>query len=138
MDGHKKIEVDFKRKEWPSKEIIFNEGLFTPPEEWGTWSTGDNIKILFKQNLPANFIVKINARAFGPNVGKKFIIKAGKSESTFILSNEFQTISIPIDALTSTNLVEIKIPNPSSPLSLKLGDDNRLLGIALTTLQIEW
>jgi phosphoglycerol transferase len=137
--GHGNITVDFKSAQW--KGVINRQsGLFNPPETWGAWSIGDRIRLEFAKPLPRKFNLTLNARAFGSNQKANFILRIGSQTITFQVNAypEFEQITIPVENLSRTNVLEIDIPKPTSPKEMGLGEDSRKLGIGLTQLQVQW
>jgi phosphoglycerol transferase len=137
--GHGNISIDFKNAEWRGL-ITRQSGLYNPPEPWGAWSTGDNIKLEFAKPLPRKFNAILNARAFGPNANLNFVLKIGSQAIPFKVNSypAFENIIIEVENNSRLNILEIEIPKPTSPKDLGVGDDTRKLGLGLTQLQIQW
>jgi len=137
--GHGNISIDFKRSEWRGF-ITRHSGLYNPPEPWGAWSIGDNVKLEFTKPLPRKFNVILNARAFGPNTNLDFALKIGSQVIPFKVKSypEFERVIIPVTNHSRLSILEIEIPKPISPKDLGIGDDTRRLGLGLTQLQIQW
>jgi len=136
--GSGDIKIDFHNNAWPSKDLSYVMGFFVPPEPWGTW-TIDKLAVLgFTKALPEEFTLKINARAFGPNIGKPIKLTMGDTTQVMTLTGQFQETIINIKNPQRGNRLEIDIPHPTSPKELKLGDDTRKLGIAISELKISW
>jgi phosphoglycerol transferase len=127
------LHIDFG-KAVESDYILGITGLSTP-EGWGVWSVDKKLEFTFADNLPQRFTLKINASAFGPNVGKDFHLTVGGFKSTFQIFND-STISIPVTLLGNVRSLTIEVPEPISPSELGLSQDARKLGIALKWLSI--
>ncbi|MBU3583727.1 glycosyltransferase family 39 protein, partial [Polynucleobacter sp. 15G-AUS-farblos] len=61
------IKVDFSGKILDLRNVKLIQGLYLPPESWGTWSIGKEVSLVFMQALPEQFALTLEARAFGPN-----------------------------------------------------------------------
>ena len=135
--GHGMWQLDFKKSSWP-KLIEKSAGLFFPPEPWGNWTLGDKMELQFSAALPRKFELSLKARAFGPNVGQAFYIELGQSRIPFILKGEFQTVTLEVDNPFKLSNLNIYIPQATAPKSLGLGEDDRLLGMAIEEITIKW
>jgi hypothetical protein len=132
--------LNLERVQWPpKKEILFNySGLFLPPESWGTWSIGKEVRLVFTQALPEQFTLTLDARAFGPNIGKPITLRLGDSVQTFTLTDQFQKKVLTVNNPQRVNELKFVVPKPTSPKELQMGEDDRKLGIALKQLEIDW
>lgn len=138
VGGHGSMKMSFDILSWPPAEIAWERGLFIPPESWGTWSIAKRVELGFRGALPEQFVLEINCRTFGSNVGKDFIIRVGEQQIAFKGSDVFKRLRFEIKNPTRSNIIIIEVPNPHSPKSLGQGDDERQLGIAISDLSIEW
>lgn len=138
VGGHNEIVVNFDAQHWPSKELISESGLFTPPEPWGAWSIGHKASMEFRQPLPEKFDLMLMARAFGPSIGKSFRIEVGGLSQNFTLGDEFEVRNIKVSNPAKSRIINIYIPAPASPKMLGIGDDERMLGIALREVKVTW
>ena len=136
--GSGEIKIDFQNQSWPSKNLLSTQGLFMPPEPWGTWSVAKEVILYFNQPLPQEFRLTINARAFGPNIGQPFILEAGNTTTPLIFTQSFNQISTIVKNPNKSIALSIRIPYPVSPSELNLGADTRKLGLAIKDLQINW
>ncbi|MEI6096609.1 MAG: hypothetical protein WCR08_14335 [Gammaproteobacteria bacterium] len=115
------------------------EGLSTP-EGWGRWS--DNrlnrkIVIHFEEILPTRFHLSILIRPFGPNKNKPLIIKVGNFVSEVTPTSDNYLLNIDINQISAiSKSIEITPSNPTSPTSLGLGSDDRLIGIGLISMKL--
>lgn len=137
--GHGNINLDMRKSEW--QNVVRNhEGLFFPPEPWGTWSIGERVVFNFSKPLPRRFYLILEARAYGPNLNKDFMVSIGGVFTSFQVNSfpEFVEKKILIDNPSKFSRLEIIVPNPTSPSSLGSGSDDRKLGIGLSKLRIEW
>jgi len=107
-------------------------------EDWGRWSDQDTVILQFAQSLPKSFILEIQAKGFGPNVGKATKVVVGKDTQIIRLTSNTQTFSVPIDTAESVSQIQIIPPVPTSPNALNPGNlDTRNLGIGLVSLKIK-
>ena len=127
--------VDFTKSLWLGV-IASARGLFSA-EPWGTWSSGDVVTLEFSKALPEKFAVHLVARAFGPNVGKKFVAHAGDSDVRFTLAASPGERVLEFSNPQRSKIIKIDVPTPCSPKELGLRADQRSLGIGLTELRIE-
>jgi phosphoglycerol transferase len=135
--GHGIWQLDFKQARWPAV-VQKSSGIFFPPEPWGTWTLGDTMQLQFSTALPRKFELTVRARAFGPNIGKKFYVELGQERVPFILKGDFQNITVEIDNPLKLSTLLIRIPHPVSPRSLGIGQDERQLGMAIEEIQVKW
>jgi phosphoglycerol transferase len=106
-------------------------------EDWGRWSDQDAVILEFTRPLPKSFILELQAKGFGPNVGKATKIIIGKDAHIIQLSADTQTFSVPIDAAESVSQIQIIPPAPTSPNALNSGNpDTRNLGIGLVSMKL--
>ena len=138
--GHGLQVIDFKRDQWPGI-IDKHSGLFNPPEPWGAWSISCDIKLKFVNPLPAKFDLEIVARAFGPNANRDINVHIGEFKTRFQLPKtfpEFERVILRIDNPNKLNELVIEIPEPVMPKTLGIGDDDRMIGLGLSSLSIRW
>lgn len=130
------ITIDFNKNPFPP-EISDARG-FSNPEPWGRWTVGEKATLTFNNPLPRQFELQILVHAaFGPNANKPVKLKIGESEHTFEVSTPDQIISIPVSLSTDTKVVEIILPEPTSPKSLGGSGDARKLGIAISKISLQ-
>jgi phosphoglycerol transferase len=111
-------------------------GLWTP-EVWGTWSVGASVSLDFARPLPEKFRLHLKASAFGPNIGKDFILHAGESRKAFTLTDQAADLVFDIDNSLRATSIKIDVPAPTSPAQMGMSSDDRKLGLGLVTLSIE-
>lgn len=127
--------LDFRSSRWLG--IVASTRGLSGAEAWGTWSDGPRVVIDFVEPLPDRFEVRLTASAFGPNIGKPFRLKAGKSDFEFVMGNGIDSYEFVIDNPAGATTLEILVPEPTSPMQLGLSADVRLLGLGLRTLEID-
>lgn len=107
-------------------------------EDWGRWSDQDVVILQFTHPLPKSFILELQAKGFGPNVGKATKIIVGKDTHIIQLTGDAQIFSVPINAVESNNQIQIIPPAPTSPNALNPGNpDIRNLGIGLVSIKLK-
>ena len=126
--------IDFKQASWPGI-LIHTKGL-SKPEAWGTWSIGSEVNLEFLGSLPKKFRLSLDANAFLSDTNENFKIVIGTEEHNFDLKTDPQTVSFEFSLPTNERIIRIIVPNPTSPKSIGLSDDTRLLGIGLRNLLI--
>jgi len=120
---------------WPGL-IARVQGL-SGVEPWGTWSEGPQVTFEFVAPLPKDFAFKLNAGAFGPNVGQDITATVGSSVRKFKLKDASEEITIPFLNSAASNIFTIDVPQPTAPASLTDGvGDPRLLGLAFVSLEV--
>lgn len=127
--------IDFKRSFWPGV-ILSSHGL-SSPESWGTWSNSGSVYLELAEVLPSNFTLKILASAFGPNFGQDFVVKIGKASASFLIQNSDVTeVNLNFSGIENSKVIEIIIPEPTSPKDLGVSGDQRKLGVGLISMEI--
>jgi phosphoglycerol transferase len=126
--------VDFKKSSWPGV-ITKSRGLCSA-EGWGRWSAGETVTLEFAMPLPEKFAIQLVARAFGPNVGKEFMVHVGGITKNFKLNASHERRVIEFVNSQKDKTIKFDIPSPASPKDLGLSADERKLGIAFTELRI--
>ncbi|MGA2025942.1 MAG: hypothetical protein ABSH17_02605, partial [Syntrophobacteraceae bacterium] len=127
--------VDFKKFLWPG--VLSSAQGLSSPQPWGTWSLGDVVTLEFCKPLPEKFTVHLVAHAFGPNVGKEFVVHVGDNAIRFTLADSPEERVLEFSNPKRSKIIKIDVPSPCSAKELGLGSDERRLGIALTELRIE-
>jgi phosphoglycerol transferase len=138
IGGHGEILLNFDRAAWPPKSLQGTSGLFSPPEPWGTWTLGSEARLKFVNALPEEFVLAINARAFGKNIDRDVDFCVGSKCYPIRFKDQFSNQSLKIQNPSRENELIIRIPAPTKPISIGIGDDDRLLGLGITSLLITW
>lgn len=125
---------DFKKTVWPG--VLSSMHGLSQPEAWGTWSSGGLVTFEFSVPLPEKFSVHLIAYAFGPNVGKDFVVHVGESAVKFKLGDSPEERVFEFSNPNRSSTMKINIPLPTSPKELGLSGETRSLGIAFLKLQI--
>ncbi|PWF49015.1 DUF7024 domain-containing protein [Massilia glaciei] len=106
------------------------------PEHWGAWSNGERVVLGFAAPLPRRFTLAIRGRAFGPNAGQAFMLDMGGRKMPFRLPAGVGGVALPLETDGTQRVVTITVPQPVSPRSLGRGRDDRLLGLALESIEV--
>ncbi|EPL9726677.1 TPA: hypothetical protein QEM76_005129 [Pseudomonas putida] len=111
-------------------------GLSTA-ESWGVWSSTDQVMLEFTRPLPKRLRLELVGHAFGPNVGKPFVLQIGEQRVPFEIGADDEHKVFEFDNPSSAQTLIIEVPEPRSPKDLGINEDNRQLGIGLNRLVIE-
>lgn len=124
--------IQFSKPGYPSfiKEVKGMSGL----EPKGRWTDGSSATFVFKEPIKGAFQLKLSGMPYGPNIGKKVLVIFGGLQKEVVFSgksNNFESVSAEFDLKEPADTLEIRIPEPTTPLG-----GNRKLGIFLRTLNI--
>lgn len=111
------------------------EGLANP-EPWGAWSDGAQVRLRFARPLPKALNILLRANAFPPNADQQFVLVVGGERRPFRLTGSAQDRLFQFETSGAEQVVAIEVPNPKSPREMGYGTDERLLGVALLSLEI--
>jgi phosphoglycerol transferase len=106
-------------------------------ENFGRWSDAGEVVLHFTRPLPASTHLRLVASAYGPNVGKPFAMTLGDETQTFTLTEQVQSVSLQFHNPAGLDYLRIAVPAPTAPMTLGKSSDNRRLGIALGSLDVE-
>lgn len=130
-----RLNLDFRQP--LAKDLVARSEGLSSPEDWGAWSTAQQLRLEFASPLPVRYRIRMQAVAFGPNIGKTFTLKAGANSKTFTLDDQLAEYVFEIDNAQRTSTLSIEVPQPTSPAQLGMSADDRQLGIGLLSLSIE-
>jgi phosphoglycerol transferase len=119
----------------PNQYLARAVGL-SGPEQFGRWSDQKTVELYFASTLPRRVQLRLEARAFGPNVGKEIVVKVGSHRQSMRLADDTQVRTLSFDNDGGEKSISIDIPRPASPMELGKGDDLRPLGIAFSSMEI--
>ncbi|MBZ2209321.1 ArnT family glycosyltransferase [Massilia soli] len=111
------------------------EGL-AGPEEWGRWSNDDQVRLHFKSALPKRLNLFLTMRAFGPNLGKEFVVRVDGAEQRVKLPALQEEIFLQFETDGTQQTVTIEVPQAVSPKELGWSEDIRRLGLGLGRVEI--
>lgn len=120
----------------PRDVLVGTVGLSSNRDPWGAWTAGKRLSLEFATPLPARFTLVFTANAFGPNVGKTFVVHAGSQEARFTLGTQLAEQRIELSNPDGATRLDFDIPKPVTPQQLGLSDDTRPLGMGLASLHI--
>ena len=110
---------------------------FGAAEPWGRWTTGPVATLVFLRPLPARFAVDVElVTAFGLNLGRQIEIRVGDEQQAFAAEGLPKWVHAEFKPTEVAHVVSLVIPRPTSPMSLRMGTDDRLLGLGIKRLQI--
>jgi phosphoglycerol transferase len=130
--------IEFSQVQLPS-HVEKITGL-SNPEPWGRWSDANlspSVTVKFKQPLPHQFNLVIEAKSFVAEPNQRLRITIGSFVFEPKLTSDFSKITIPVNL--DQEVVDKIVLTPQktvSPSALGLGSDNRELGVGLRSLQI--
>jgi len=130
--------VDFTRTGSPV--FLSSVDGLSGAESWGRWSdasTSPAIRLRFADPLPANFVLHLRAKGFGPNVGHPAQVVIGDEIRSFLPTGETSEYTLPFTNLHGATLITIKPARPASPSELGINIDGRKLGLGMQRLWIE-
>ena len=127
--------IDFTKPGYPA--FVAEVQGISGYEPWGRWTEGDRAIIRMKENLPKSFYLELIVKgAFGPNAKAPIRIRVGASEQSFTVTLPIEIFRFEFSADQAANTIEIIPPKPTSPKSMNVNRDVRLLGIGLVKLRI--
>lgn len=133
--AHEIGSIDFRSPVRPSDWLASVEGM-SHPELWGRWSDGPHVRIRLARPLPRRLVLVLGARAFGPNVGKDFILRVGRQERRFKLEESDRERSLRFDTDGSERELTIIVPEPARPTVDGKVVDGRSLGLGINEIRI--
>ena len=123
--------------EQPAMDMVSATDGMSHAEPWGRWSDGPALTLRFKQALPKKLVLVLVARAYGPNIGKPFVIRVGNQAQQFIAAQVEREFTLRFDTNGTETSFTIVVPQPSSPTAPN-GEilDPRKLGVGLSALRV--
>jgi hypothetical protein len=107
-------------------------------EEWGRWTDGPFVEFRFAAPLPKRFLLELKARPFGPNKGRGIGVTIGRfTTSLRMFSDTERRYVVAVNGHGGADFIRLSVPAPTSPASLGISDDTRLLGLAITWLRVK-
>lgn len=120
----------------PSPDLGPVQGL-SGAERFGRWSDADEVVLHFTRPLPASARLRLVASAYGPNASRPFTMTVGSETKTFMLGEQQQSTRLQFHNPAGLDHLQIAVPAATSPLTLGRSSDDRRLGIALISLDID-
>ena len=112
------------------------EGL-SSVESWGRWSEQKIVRLHFSKTLPQRFKLGLLAEAYGPNAGEDVIVKVGSATQAIRFDHTKMSVETTFETDGTQKIITFEVPEPTSPKSLGLSEDGRLLGIGFTKMTID-
>jgi len=107
-------------------------------EEWGRWTEGPFVEFRFAAPLPKRFLLELKVRPFGPNKGREVGVTVGRFTTSLRMSRGMaRRYVIAVNDHGGADSISLSVPAPTSPASLGISDDTRLLGLAITWLRVK-
>jgi hypothetical protein len=109
------------------------------PEEWGVWSEGEVVEIVFRDQLPVSFDLVIQARGFGPNAQTAISVKVGDiSQSMKMKGPRMRTYRLRFSGQKGQHRMIFTIPHPMAPADLNpsSSSDQRKIGLGLASILV--
>lgn len=106
-------------------------------ETWGgVWSLGRKVELSFGHALPKHFTLRVEGRAFGPNIGLDLPVTVDEQRKTMRLGAHSSTVELEFDTDGKAHTILFAVPQPTSQKQLGLAEDTRPFGIGLEHLTI--
>lgn len=128
--------IDFSQTPFP--DFVADARGISGAEPWGRWSDGEKISFTFNKPLPHAFELTLTVHAaYGSNANAPVRVIVGNVERTFSVTKPDETFVLDFELEKDASSLEIIPSHPASPKSLNLGEDARVLGLALSKLSID-
>lgn len=100
-------------------------------EEFGVWSRVSKPYLIIDRMLSGEFVLTVEARAFGKNIGRELAITIGDCTRPIVLDETPTVLGLLFDVHAESNVIKF---DGVTALSDPANDDPRSLGIGLTIL----
>lgn len=111
------------------------EGLYHR-EPWGRWSKGTEVELQFDTPLPEHLRLVLHVSAFGPNIGAPIKLSIGSVSTNFTVHEHAERHEFKLHIPVPEKTILLTIPQPASPKELRVGSDERMLGLLFNNLEI--
>lgn len=105
-------------------------------ESWGRWSDAKQVVMEFVEPLPKQGTLLLKASAYGPNVGRDFIVSIGAQRYPLRLSEREEDVELNFASDGVQHVMTIEVPQPTAPRAYQNQPDDRQLGLAISNLSI--
>jgi hypothetical protein len=119
----------------PNGLVASASGL-SVPEGWGRWSDGRQVTIRLATPLPRHASVVLTASAYGPNSKLPFTLRAGGGAQQFAVNAQLRPVNLLLETDGHARELTIEVPQPVSPRALGQSMDQRMLGLALSRIEV--
>lgn len=127
--------IDFERRGYP--DFIRSVDGMSHFEPDGRWTNDKKVSFGFRQFLPLEFTLVIEANAFGPNAGLPLEVRIGEYSELLPLLGGWNSYRVHVKLSKPVDAIHFVVPSPTSPSSLGLSDDDRMLGLFLRRITFE-
>ena len=134
----------------PSKSMPFTRAGITTflsearglaePEEWGAWSDGKIVELVFLERLPDSFKLVLRVCAFGPNACAEISVTVGQvCRGMAMKGRRIRSYHLDFSGHGGDNRMIFSIPYPTAPADLQplSSADRRLLGLGFVSIRIK-
>ena len=130
--------IAFSRPGYP--RFIQSTSGISRQELWGRWTNANTGKtrLIFKEDLPGDFVLELTAHSYGPNADAPTQILIGKQVRELLIARDKPSVyRITFDGLIHERVIEIRPPYPIAPNQINpQSTDGRKLGLGLVELKI--
>lgn len=118
----------------------FLQGIqgFSTAEPWGRWTDArlGAASITFAAPLPEDFVLELEASAYGTNIGKPVKLVIGGVERQVILARDLAKVSVHFQGVQGATTLSIVPPAPVSPEAFDGSPDPRELGVGVAAVRV--
>lgn len=130
--------IVFSRSGYPS--FIEAYSGISRQESWGRWTNANRgqTKLIFKENLPKNFVLELTAFSYGPNADAPTQIWVGNQMRELMIARDKPSLyRLQFAGVNDAKVIEIRPPHPIAPNQINpQSTDGRKLGLGLVDLKI--
>lgn len=130
--------IAFPRLGYPSFIQAFS-GI-SRQEPWGRWTNANTgqTKLVFKDNLPKDFVLELTAFSYGPNADAPTQIWVGNQMRELVIARDKASLyRVEFTGVGDVKAIEIRPPHPIAPNQINpQSTDGRKLGLGLVDLKI--
>jgi glycosyltransferase involved in cell wall biosynthesis len=110
------------------------------PEEWGTWSDGEVVELVFRERLPASFTLVLRACTFGRNARAGILVTVGIVSRQIVMKGRHRRhYRLNFNDHGGDDKMVFSIPYPTAPADLQPleSSDRRRIGLGFVSIRIE-
>jgi phosphoglycerol transferase len=94
------------------------------------------VRLHFREPLPKKLNLFLTMQAFGPNVGKEFVVRVGQMEKRVKLAPLPHEVFLQFETDGMQKTVTIDVPQAVSPQELGMSADIRRLGLGMWKVEL--